>query len=100
MLSEFFAQFDISSEIKALELESRYQSLVWSAWRLYETGHFKQMGHYLAKSFAYTDNYATETVLHWIESFKQYAGEYGTTLDIYTLCNSPEWQYLIKKYIF
>ena len=100
MLSEFFAQFDISSEIKALELESRYQSLVWSAWRLYETGHFKQMSHYLAQSFTYTDKYPTETVLHWIESFKKYAGEYGTILDINALCNSSEWQNLIRKYLF
>ena len=35
MLEKFFSQSNISPEVKALEAESRYQSLVWSAWRLY-----------------------------------------------------------------
>lgn len=97
ILAKFFSQSDISPEIKALEAESRYQSLVWSAWRLYNTGYLEQMSDYLAQSCSYTDKYTTEIILHWINSFKQYAAEYGTTIEINALCNSSEWQRLIKK---
>lgn len=100
MLEEFFLRSDLSSEIKALEAPSRYQSLVWSAWRLYESGHLSQMSHCLAHSRNFSDRYTTETILNWIESFKQYATEYGTTIDINTLCNSSQWQQLIKKCLF
>lgn len=100
MLEEFFSRSDISAEIKALEAPSRYQSLVWSAWRLYESGHLSQMSHCLDRSRAYSDRYTTETILHWIESFKQYATEYGTTIDISALCSSSQWQQLIKKCLF
>ncbi|VEP12654.1 Glycosyl transferase family 2 [Hyella patelloides LEGE 07179] len=100
MLEEFFARLNISSEIKALEAESRYQSLVWSAWRLYNTGYLAEMSHYLAQSCAYTDKYATEIVLDWIKYFKQYAAEYGTTINVNLLSNSSEWQQLIRKLLF
>ena len=97
MLKQFFARDDIPAKIKALEAESRYQSLIWSAWRLYQTGYLKEMSHYLERSRFYSDRYFTATVLHWIKSFKQYAAEYGTTIDVNTLCNSLEWQWLIRK---
>ena len=95
MLEQFFAREDIPAKVKALETESRYQSLVWSAWRLYQTGYLKEMSHYLARSHSYSDRYFTATVLHWIKSFKQYAAEYGTTIDVNALCNSLEWQWSI-----
>ena len=97
MLEQFFAREDIPPKIKALEAESRYQSLVWSAWRLYQTGHLKEMSHYLYQSRLYSDRYLTETILHWIKSFKQYATEYGTIIDVNALSNSLEWQQLIRK---
>lgn len=97
MLEEFFARSDISSDIKALAAQSRYQSLVWSAWRLYTSGHLSQMSNCLARSRAFSDRYPTELILHWIESFKQYAIEYGQTIDIDALCNSSQWQQLVRK---
>ena len=100
MLEEFFARSDISSEVKGLAAASRYQSLVWSAWRLFESAHLSQMSHYLDRSRNLSDRYATELILHWIESFKQYAIEYGTTIDIDALCNSSQWQQLVRKCLF
>lgn len=97
MLEEFFARSDIPSEIAAKSAASRYQSLVWSAWRLYTSGHLSQMSDYLARSRNFSDRYATELILHWIESFKQYAIEYGKTIDIDALCNSSQWQQLVRK---
>ena len=100
MLEEFFARLNIPSEIKALEAESRYQSLVWSAWRLYDRQYLPAMSDCLARSRFYTDKYATETVLDWIDSFKRYAGEYGKAIEINTLSNSLEWQSAIAQCVF
>ncbi|HHP7230393.1 MAG TPA: glycosyltransferase family 2 protein [Xenococcaceae cyanobacterium] len=99
ILARFFNNCDLPPKVKALESESRYQSLVWSAWRLYDQGNWQEMTNYLAKSLSYTNKYPTETVMHWIESFKQYASEYSSPIDVYRLCNAPEWQALIRKYL-
>ncbi len=99
ILGRFFNNSDLTPNIKALEAESRYQSLVWSAWRLYDTGNLPEMTNYLAKSLNYSTKYPTETVIHWIESFNQYASEYGDRINISHLCTSPEWQTLIQKHV-
>ena len=97
ILEQFFAQPDLAPEIKNIEADSRYQSLVWSAWRLQQTGRFENMAHYLNKSFHYSQKYPTEIILSWITSFKNYCAEYGTELDIAVLTSSSEWQNLIKQ---
>lgn len=97
ILERFFAQSGLPLEVKRLEASSRYQSLVWSAWRLYHTGHLAEAIDYLDRSFAYSNRYPTETVLNWIESFKNYAAEYGSKIDVYALSNSLEWQTLIGQ---
>ncbi|MDJ0576032.1 MAG: glycosyltransferase [Xenococcaceae cyanobacterium MO_234.B1] len=99
ILARFFHNSLLSPKVKALEAESRYQSLVWSAWRLYDTGNLEEMTNYLAKSLIYSKKYPTETVIHWIESFNQYASEYGDRIDVYRLCSSQEWQALIREYV-
>lgn len=98
--ASFFAQSDLSAELKALEGESCYQSLVWSAWRLYQTGYLADMSHYLDQSQIYSQKYPTELVLSWIESFQNYSAEYGRNSNIFDLTSSTEWQHLIKKCIF
>ncbi len=97
ILEKFFTQPNLSPEIKNLEAKSRYQSLVWSAWRLQQTGRFTEMAHYLNKSFHYSQKYPTEIILDWITSFKNYCTEYGTKLNIATLTSSLQWQTLIKQ---
>ncbi len=100
MLERFFSDSNLHPQIKALENSSRYQSLVWSAWRLYSTGNFAAMTDYLAQSGNYSNQYPTQTVMHWIKSFKSLSQQYGETVDIGALCASPEWQNLIKNYVF
>ncbi len=97
ILARFFHNSDIPPTVKALEAESRYQSLVWSAWRLYDTGNMAEMADYLAKSLKYSQKYPTETVINWIESFNRYAAEYGDRIEIHRICSSPEWQALLKR---
>ncbi|MGB5634791.1 MAG: glycosyltransferase family A protein [Waterburya sp.] len=98
--ARFFNQPNLTPAIKALEAQSRYQSLVWSAWRLYQTGHLAEMSNYLYESQSYSQKYPTEMVLSWLESFTNYSAEYGNTFDVTTLTSSYQWQSLLKKCLF
>ena len=95
--AKFFEQENLDPQIKALEARSRYESSIWSAWRLYQTGYLAQMSDYLDRSHSYSQKYPTETVLNWIESFKNYSAEYGSKFDVAALTSSGEWQTLIAK---
>ncbi|WP_019508058.1 glycosyltransferase family 2 protein [Pleurocapsa sp. PCC 7319] len=97
ILERFFSQSNLSPEIKTLESESRYQSLIWSAWRLQQTGYLTKMSDYLYKSWFYSQKYPTEIILNWIKSFKTYSTEYGIDFNVSSLISSLEWQKLIKK---
>ncbi|MEM7756711.1 MAG: glycosyltransferase family A protein [Cyanobacteria bacterium P01_A01_bin.40] len=98
--AKFFNQSNLTSELKTLEFQSRYQSLVWSAWRLYQTGYLEEMSNYLYEAQSYSEKYPTETILSWIESFKNYSAEYGSEFNIAGLTGSSEWQSLLKKCVF
>ncbi len=100
MLERFFSDSKLQPQVKALEKSSRYQSLVWSAWRLYSTGNISAMTDYLAQSFNFSNKHPTQTVMHWIKSFKSLSQQYGETVDIAGLCQSQEWQNLIRNYVF
>ncbi len=95
--SRFFAQSSLTPAIKALEAKSRYQSLVWSAWRLQQTGYLDEMSHYLYESQFYSQKSHTKTVLSWLESFKNYSAEYGDKFDVAALNDAVEWQSLLKR---
>ena len=98
--NRFFDRSNLSLEIKTLESRSRYQSLVWSAWRLHQTQHLAQMSNYLYQSQTYSQKYPTETVHDWIESFKNYSAEYGDRLDVDALTTTAEWQTSIARCLF
>ena len=93
----FFRRSNLAPQLKALEARSRYQSSIWSAWRLHQTGHLTQMSDYLYQSQSYSEKYPTETILNWIESFKNYSAEYGNKFDVIALTSSHQWQTLIAK---
>ena len=99
ILARFFSQPNLAPQIKKLEADSRYQSLVWSAWRLLQIGCDRQAIDYLHKSQDFSQKYPTEMIIDWIESFKKYSAEYGTNLDIIKLTNSSQWQALVKKFL-
>lgn len=98
--ANFFTQSDLAPEIKTLEPQSRYQSLIWSAWRLHQTGYLTEMKDYLSESQSYSYQYPTEIPLDWIATFKNYSAEYGKQFDVHTLVFSSEWQSLIKECLF
>ena len=95
--AKFFARSNLSPKLKTLEAESRYQSLIWSAWRLHQTEYLSEMSSYLYESQAYSQKYPTEMVLSWIQSFKDYSAEYGNEFDVAALIASPQWQSLIHR---
>ena len=94
--ANFFAR-PIPPELKTLEGRSRYQSLIWSAWRLHQTRYLPEMGDCLRKSQFYSNRYPTELPLDWIASFKNYSAEYGSKFDVKTLIASEEWQSLLQQ---
>ena len=97
IVSRFFSQPNLSPEIKNLAAKSRYQSLIWSAWRLHQTGLLTQMQEYLYQSWLCDRDYPTKTMLDWIKSFKNYSAEYGKEFDVIALTSSTQWQDLIYK---
>ncbi len=97
MLGKFFLSEIVPPEIKAIEKESRYQSLVWSAWRLYNTGHLNLMHKYLIESLEYSNRPLTEVMMQWIRAFSQYSEEYGKILDIRSLTSCSQWQQLLQN---
>jgi glycosyltransferase involved in cell wall biosynthesis len=97
VLDQFFGRSDLPESVRRLENQSRYQSLVWSAWRLYYSGHIAEMAIYLKKSLYCRGGTWTEAVLNWIEVFKQYTTEYGNQLDVPNLTQLQEWKWLVQE---
>ncbi len=100
IVTRFFAQSNLPPKVKALEAKSRCQTLIWSAWRLYQTGHLTKMNYYLYQSWFYSPKYPTKIIFNWLESFKNYSAEYGKEFDVLSLTSSLEWQHLMQKCIF
>ncbi len=94
---QFFARSDIPEPIRKIENQCCYCTLVWIAWRLYNTGYFGEMADYLNKSLSYTPYSRTKTVSDWIKNFKKYGIEFGYKLNTDLLSNSVEWQQLIDS---
>lgn len=95
--ANFFARPNLTPELKTLEVRSRYQSLIWSSWRLYQTGNLPAMQHYLQESQAYSSRYPTELPLDWLASFENYSAEYGLKFDAPALIATREWQTLLRQ---
>lgn len=94
---EFFDRPDLPPEIRSIESACCYYTLVWIAWRLFYTGRFTEMAHYLELSLRYTPLLRTETLQHWITSFTQYSAERKTALAIDRLIQSPAWQQAVAR---
>jgi glycosyltransferase involved in cell wall biosynthesis len=96
VLDRLFRYSGLTDEIRLLESRSHYQSLAWSAAKLYHHGYESDMVNYLEKSTIYSPYHFTEMVLDWLNQFRSYALEYGHELDVYALCNSKGWTQLMN----
>jgi glycosyltransferase involved in cell wall biosynthesis len=95
--ANFFTQATLTPELKTIEAQSRYQSLIWSAWRLHQTGYLAEMSNYLSESQSYSQQYPTKIPLDWLESFHNYSAEYAQQFDASALIASSEWQSLMHQ---
>ena len=95
VLDKFFASESLPLEIKLLEKQVRYNTLVWSSWYLYYTGFYSEMVEYLQKSWQYTPFLPAGTVINWIESFTGFSENMGNDLDADKLAKTYEWQHLM-----
>ena len=96
VLDMLFGRSDLPESVKRLERRSRYQSLVWSAWRLYRTSYFTEMATYLEKSLEHQEGTWTETILDWLSVFKCYQREYEGA-DVLDVVKLQEWQELVRR---
>lgn len=95
--NKFFARSDIPHHIRKMEDQYRYHTLVWIAWRLHLTKHFKEMKEYLEMSLRYTSHTAMWSLFHWSRVFPELCSENGYEFDSLSFTNSKEWKYLVYQ---
>jgi hypothetical protein len=94
-MEQFFARLDLPEYIRGLKRAERYRFLVWVAWWMYRDGYWAEMVECLEKSLHYTPFTGTETVLKWLETFRNVSQEYGIDFNTYALTNLKEWQDIV-----
>ena len=94
--NDFFSQPNLPPEIRLMEQSVRYGTLVWIAWYLDYTGHRAETVKYLQQAWEYRPNSGMEALVAWIESFAEFARNWGVKFDTMSLTTSPEWQELVR----
>ena len=98
MLDGFFAQAYLPDEIRNLERQVRYSTLVWIACQYHRANRFDEMGRCLFQSLRYSAWPASATLLDWIERFRfNYAEDFGTNLSIFNLTELDEWKQIVRS---
>ena len=93
--NDFFSQPNLPPEVQLMEHSVRHGTLVWIAWYLYYTGHQTEMGQYLQQAWNYRpSNRASRLLIIWIESFADFASNWGVEFNATSLTNTPAWQEL------
>jgi len=96
VIDHFFSQPNLPESIRWLENQIRYNTLIWIAWYLHDTGHPSEMVAYLKRAASYSSHSPFEMVVHWADSFTGFAQSWGHEFDADTLTRSPEWQDLAQ----
>lgn len=96
VIDQFFSQPNLPEQIRWLEKQTRYNTLVWIAWYLHHTGHMTGMVEHLQRSWQYSPYPPLEMVVHWADSFTAFSKNWGSEFDAVTLCESSEWQGLME----
>lgn len=95
MQDSFFARNDLPQSMRSLEKQSRYDFFVWIACVLYQANCIDEMIDYLRKSLKYSPYSWAETIVQWVNSFRNSAELNACSFDAYALSNLPQWQKLI-----
>ena len=99
VIDDFFAQPDLPPKIKLMEQSVRHGTLVWIAWYLYHTGHKPETIKHLRRAWEYRHNSGIETLVIWVESFAEFARNWGVEFSVNDLTSSQEWQGLVREII-
>lgn len=94
--NDFFAQPSLPPEVQLMEQSVRYGTLIWIAWYLNYTGHKAETIEYLKQAWEYRPHTGVETIVTWVESFAEFACNWGVKFDVSDLTNSAEWQQLVQ----
>ncbi len=92
---DFFNQ-SVPPHIRLMEQSVRHGTLVWIAWYLHHTGHPTEMKEYLQQAWDYRSSSGIETLVTWVESFAEFARNWGVEFNVNNLTSSPEWQELVQ----
>lgn len=96
VIDHLFIQPNLPEQIRWLENQVRYSTLVWIAWYLYHTGHLSEMVKHLQKALPYSPYTPVETLVHWGDSFTAYAANWGEQFDAEAFVQSTAWQTLMQ----
>ncbi len=96
VIDHFFAQPNLPEQIRWLERQTRYNTLVWIAWYLYYTGHLPEMVAHLQQAWQYSSYSPIEMVVHWGDSFTAFSKSWGSEFQADQLARTPEWQQLMQ----
>ncbi|NJO78993.1 MAG: glycosyltransferase [Cyanobacteria bacterium RM1_2_2] len=96
VIDHLFAQPHLPEQIRWLENQVRYSTLVWIAWYLYQTGHLTEMVEHLQRALPYSPYTPIETLVQWGDSFTSYAASWGEPFDAEMLGQSAQWQKLMQ----
>jgi glycosyltransferase involved in cell wall biosynthesis len=96
-LKNLFAQGDLPQPVKSRQKQTLYQTFVWLAWNLYQTGNGREEAEYLHKSLEFSEQKPEEIIFSWVEQFKNFSFDYGYDFDAYDFSNQPEWKKLLRK---
>jgi glycosyltransferase involved in cell wall biosynthesis len=100
ILDRFFAQPDLPLEIKSLERDVRYNTLIWTACRYHCAGRFDEMARRLSQSLLYSELSPRDTMLDWIERFRgHYAENFATRLSVFDLTELRDWQQIVRSHL-
>jgi glycosyltransferase involved in cell wall biosynthesis len=94
--NDFFSQPNLPPEVRLMEHSVRHGTLIWIAWYLYYTGHRAEAIEYLQQAWEYRPNSGMEALVSWIESFAEFARNWGVEFNVSSLTSSPEWQELLR----
>lgn len=95
-LENLFAQ-DLPESVKSMKNQVFFESCVWSAWNLYNTGYGKEQTKYLQKSMNYTDLTTVDCVSEWVRYFQTFSTHLGYDFDAYELSGLGEWKEMMQR---
>ncbi|MGK7909735.1 MAG: glycosyltransferase family 2 protein [Synechococcus sp.] len=97
VLNKFFSRAQLPVEIRLIEREVRYSTLVWLAWFLYSSGQMSYMLDFLSQSTKYSSLSATELIVDWIERFVIFTRDVGDDFNARAFVKSLGWQQLLQR---